>query len=147
MSSKHSNDSICVCQKAKPPNKQAKKASYFLGLLIAILPKCPFCAFGYSAVLTMCSGKSFHTYIPSSLNWIPIFLSIILIFSLIFNFKRPLSIYAILIALLGASLITYSELFTGSETLYYFGVLMLFISVLFNGRFQYLLKRLNVQLR
>ena len=146
MSIKHSNDSICVCQKTKPPNKQAKKASYFLGLLIAILPKCPFCAFGYTTVLTMCSGKNLHTYIPSTFNWIPIFLSLILISSLIFNFKRPLSIFAILIALLGTSLITYAELFTGSETVYYFGVFMLFISVLFNGRFQYLLKNINYKL-
>ena len=51
-------DKICTCKRNHVQNKRAKKFSFLMGLVLAILPKCPFCVFGYSAVLTMCSGAS-----------------------------------------------------------------------------------------
>jgi hypothetical protein len=136
---------ICVCKKTQKQNTRTRKVSYLLGFLIAILPKCPFCAFGYSAVLTLCSGKNLHTYTPSAFYLLPIILSLIIIASLIWNFKGRMSYYAISIAVLATGLITYSEMQSGSETLYYVGVTLLFISVFVNGRFQRILNRFNLK--
>jgi hypothetical protein len=136
---------ICVCKKEHQQNTKTSKASYLLGFLIAILPKCPFCAFGYSAVLTMCSGKNLHAYTPSSFSLLPIILALIIIASLIWNFKGRISYYAIATAVLGTALIAYTELQTGNETLYYIGVSILFISVLLNGRFQRFQKRFTIK--
>jgi hypothetical protein len=143
MSENIESKDICVCNKTQRQNKKIRNSSYVLGLFIAILPKCPFCAFGYSAVITMCSGKNLHTYSPSSLNWLPILLAFLLLISLLWNFKGQTSYYAIAIAVFGTGIIAYSELITGSEITYYIGVLILLISVLLNGRFRYLFKKIN----
>lgn len=135
----------CICKRAQRQNTKLRKTSYLLGFLMAILPKCPFCAFGYSAVLTMCSGKNLHTYTPSIFSLLPIILALIIIASLIWNFKGRISYYAISIAVLGTALIAYTEMQTGDETLYYIGVSILFISVLLNGRFQAILNRFTIK--
>jgi hypothetical protein len=143
MSEKIESKDICVCNKTQRQYKKIRNSSYVLGLFIAILPKCPFCAFGYSAVITMCNGKNLHAYSASSFNWLPILLAFLLLISLLWNFKGQPSFYAFAIGLLGTGIIAYSEIITGSEMTYYIGVLILLISVLLNGRFRYLIKKIN----
>jgi hypothetical protein len=145
MSAECTIKSTCVCKKKVYPNRKIQKSSYFIGLLLAILPKCPFCAFGYSAVLTLCSGKSIHTYIPNYLHWLPIALAILLVVSLIWNFKGRFSYYALWLAVIGTAFVAYAELQTGNETIYYIGVVLLFGSILLNGRLQRVWQRVKTK--
>lgn len=145
MSAECTIKSTCVCKKKVYPNRNIRKSSYVIGLLLAVLPKCPFCAFGYSAVLTLCSGKSIHTYIPNYLHWLPVALALLLVASLIWNFKGRFSYYALSLAVFGTGLIAYAEFQTGSETIYYIGVLLLFGSILLNGRLQRVWQRFKMK--
>jgi hypothetical protein len=143
MSVNHSVEEICVCKKERKQNSKTTKSSYILGFLIALLPKCPFCAFGYSAVITMCSGSDIHTYKPSAFHLLPIILASLLTLSLVWNFKGRMTYYALSVALLGTAIIAFTEMQTGNATLYYIGVVFLFLSVLINGRFSAILRRLK----
>ena len=126
MSNKTVNSNKCDCNSIGWRNKKNSKLTYLLSFVVAILPKCPFCFFGYSTVLTLCSGKNIHHYSPNNLNWMPIVLIGILIISMIWNFRGLLSYFALLFAFLGAMLVSYSEIYSGSEIHYYIGVAILF---------------------
>jgi hypothetical protein len=141
MSINTSIEKTCSCKKERKQNDKTIKSSYVLSFLIAILPKCPFCAFGYSAVITMCSGNDIHTYTPSAFHLLPIALASLLILSLVWNFKGRMTYYALSVALFGTAIIAYTEIMTGNATLYYIGVVFLFLSVLINGRFGAILHR------
>jgi hypothetical protein len=145
MSVNHSVEEICVCKKERKQNSKTTKSSYILGFLIALLPKCPFCAFGYSAVITMCSGNDIHTYKPSAFHLVPIILASLLTLSLVWNFKGRMTYYALSVALLGTAIIAFTEMQTGNATLYYIGVVFLFLSVLINGRLRAILRRFKTK--
>jgi hypothetical protein len=134
-------EEICVCKKQHKQNSKTIKTSYILSFLIALLPKCPFCAFGYSAVITMCSGNNIHTYTPSAFHLLPVILASLLTLSLVWNFKGRMTYYALSLAILGTAIIAYTEMQTGNAPLYYIGVMFLFLSVLINGRFSAILRR------
>lgn len=144
MSADLSANKICDCSKGHRSKKAEKKLPYILGLVIAILPKCPFCVFGYSTVLTMCSGEQIRHYTPNNFHWLPIVLAFMLIGSLVWNFKDRLSLYALILSFLGTALVAYAELFSGSALLYYIGVFFLFSSVIVNGRFRATFRRFNI---
>jgi hypothetical protein len=143
MSINNAVEKICSCKKECKQNSKTRKTSYVLSLLIAILPKCPFCAFGYSAVITMCSGNDIHTYTPSVFHLLPVLLASLLTLSLVWNFKGRMTYYALSVALLGTAIIAFTEMQTGNATLYYIGVVFLFLSVLINGRLRAILRRLK----
>jgi hypothetical protein len=146
MSLNNSVEKICSCKKERKQNNKTIKTSYALSFLIAILPKCPFCAFGYSAVITMCSGNNIHTYTPSAFHLLPIALASLLTLSLVWNFKGRMTYYALSTALLGTAIIAYTEMQIGNATLYYIGVVLLFLSVLINGRFSATLRRFKIKI-
>ncbi len=123
------------CQCASSKRSKINSNLSFLGaLLITILPKCPFCIMAYSTAITVCSAK----VVSPSAHWpsyISISLALLTLMIVLFNFKGRRTLISSLIIILGAILISYSELLSGSPSLYYLGGIILLAGVWANGSF------------
>jgi hypothetical protein len=132
----------CIC-----PNKNTKvkrqSASVLLSIAIALLPKCPFCAFGYSGVLVMCSGAKIYQHTPGPFYLIPILIAGAVAGSLLLNFKGKRTLLALLPAGLGLFLIARAQMLSGSPAEYYAGAALVLLAVMINGIFRYLLQILQ----
>lgn len=124
-----------VARKGKPP------LPLLLSLFIAILPKCPFCAFGYSCVVTMCSGAKLHQYSPNAYGIIPVIIAVIVIGSFLFNYKGRKTQIAMALAVIGTGLVSFSQFLTGSPPQYFMGTGLIFFSVFYNGSFMHFWQR------
>lgn len=76
----------CGCKRQEKQRKR-QRMSFLLTLLVAILPKCPFCAFGYSSVVVMCSGAKIHNYQANVLGFLSIPLAFAVLISLCWNYR------------------------------------------------------------
>ncbi len=109
-------------------------------LLIALLPKCPFCMMAYTSAITVCSAKSMTEFSPQWTSWISIGMSAVTLGIVLWNYKGFKTILAGLLMLSGIFLIVRSELFTGYLTSYYWGCAMLFAGVWQNGSLSWFIR-------
>ena len=132
----------CLCRNEKT-RRVKQPLPLLLSFFIAILPKCPFCAFGYSCVVTMCSGAKLHQYTPNAYGIIPVIIAIILISSFSFNYKGRKTQIAMALAVIGTCLVSYSQFLTGSPPQYFMGTGLIFFSVFYNGSFMHFWQRIT----
>jgi hypothetical protein len=135
------------CSKADK-NLPAKKYSGWLtGVLFVILPKCPFCFLAYSSTMVLCAKDSITTktsiHYSESTLFITMILCLIVLISILMNFRDRRSVYAIGLALTGSAVIVTSALYLGGAYLYYLGVMILFTGVWMNGSMFYILHKLK----
>jgi hypothetical protein len=135
------------CRKAKKP---VDKQTWLMGVLMVILPKCPFCVFAYSSTIMLCSKDSVtsKTNLHQSGSTI-LFTVILCLFTLAgiaFNWRGSRTKYAIGIALTGSLMSVCSVLYGGGEYLYYSGVLLIFTGVWLNGSLLYVINRIKNKL-
>lgn len=123
----------CGCKRQKK-QRQRQRMSFLLTLLVAILPKCPFCAFGYSSVVVMCSGAKIHNYQANAIGFISIFLAFAVLISLYWNFRGKKTWLAVGIAILGIIPLVYAQLISGNPLQYFLGTGLILLAVLLNGR-------------
>ncbi|MFZ9660356.1 MAG: hypothetical protein ACO29O_00645 [Chitinophagaceae bacterium] len=107
------------------------------GILLAILPKCPFCLLAYSSTMVLCgegtliNSKTIHvsplTIILTSL------LGLLTIIGIYMNRRGQRTTYALLLSLLGLALVFSSVLQGGGEWLYYTGTAIIFVAIWLNG--------------
>jgi hypothetical protein len=125
-----------------PCNKSRKlkistKYNVFTGILLAILPKCPFCVMAYSSTVFICGKDTLienhqqHNS-PISIVVVAFFCALILI-GLLLNFRGTRTKYALLFAGLGIFIILKTMIRSGGQELYYSGVTIVFIAVWLNG--------------
>jgi uncharacterized membrane protein len=113
------------------------KFNFFTGLMLVLLPKCPFCVMAFSSTFVLC-GKAgtftaTHTHFSSTTFLLSAFFCAITIVSVLFNYRDSRTKYALLLALAGSSCILFSVAKGGGLALYYFGVLFIFFGVWLNG--------------
>lgn len=106
-------------------------------LLLAILPKCPFCVMAFSSTAMLC-GEGIVMEVSSIHNStltivITAILGLITILSVVLNPRGPRTILAILFSLVGISMILFSVWRSGGQPLYYAGLVIVFIGVWMNG--------------
>jgi hypothetical protein len=135
----------CIC-----PNKKSKmkrqSTSVVLSIVVALLPKCPFCAFGYSGVLVMCSGAKIYQHTPGPFHFIPILMAGAVAGSLLLNFKGKRTLFALLPAGAGFYLVARAQMLTGNPAEYYTGAALILLAVMINGIFKYLLNTIQKRL-
>ena len=144
-----SETKICSCKKQanikKPVSQQ--KLPFFLSLIIAILPKCPFCIFGYTSALAMCSGTTIESHkAGNAVAYLPLVLATFVVVSLLMNFKGRRTWYALGLALFGTLLINWSALWSGNLMAYFSGAFFLFLSIFINGSFAFFWRNLKQKL-
>jgi hypothetical protein len=135
------NEKSCPC---KQPHHIGAKATYWPllnGLLIALLPKCPFCIMAYSSAITLCSGATLYDHNPTWVSWISIGLAALTLLLVLWNHKGTRTWFAAAFVVLGSLLIIESELRTGDIPNYYFGCTLLLLGVWTNGNLLWFLKK------
>ena len=135
---------LCKCPSERKVKIKNSPLPFFSLLLIAILPKCPFCMLAYSTAITVCSTKAIaHT--TGWASYVSISLVLITLIIVLYNFKGKRTLTAASLILLGTIFISYSELLSGSVTHYYIGSVALLIGVWANGSFLFFAKLLKAK--
>jgi hypothetical protein len=130
---------LCVCP-SKSEVKLKNSPTTLLGaLLIAIIPKCPFCMLAYSSAITVCSTKAM-VHSSGWTSYISISLALITLFIVLYNYKGTRTIVAASLILFGSIIILYSELYSGQVSHYYFGCVFLVIGAWANGSLLFFVK-------
>jgi hypothetical protein len=114
-----------------------KSYGFFAGLLLAILPKCPFCIMAYSSTVVLCGKDTLienqhHYNSVLSISLTAIFSALIII-GIFFNYRGSRTKYALALAVLGILFILNSVIRNGGQELYYIGVSIVFLSIWLNG--------------
>lgn len=135
------------CKKEPLPGKK-KNYHFFAGILLAILPKCPFCVMAYSGTVFLC-GKdklienSYHHTSLLSISLTAFFCSLIIV-GLLLNFRGIRTKYALALAGFGIMMMMYPMMSSGGQQLYYSGVTIVFIAVWLNGSLLSILRKLKI---
>jgi hypothetical protein len=130
-------DDCSPCATRRPDVKPKKAIGLFTGIVLALLPKCPFCFMAFSGTVMLC-GPGSITQTPRTFSSLPalyltVFFCLIILLSIFFNYRGSRTRQALGIAALGMALLIWSILAGGGEILYYSGVLTIFSGVWLNG--------------
>ena len=131
--------SHCKCKSKSHVRIEKEHFPFFGSLLIALLPKCPFCLLAYTSAITVCSAKTLTHDAPEWTSYISIVLAIVTLLIVAYNYKGTRTWISGTIIMLGIMLITYSELYTRLLGPYYWGCGLLLFGVWINGSFNYFL--------
>ena len=117
------------------------------GVLLALLPKCPFWYVAFSGTLVLCGngGGGILTRTFSSLPtqiFSVAFCQLILLL-IVLNFRDKRTLYAIALAVVGSAMVIYSTTIADGLMLYYPGVVMIFFGVWLNASLLYFINRIR----
>lgn len=131
------------CRSDLNPKIKKKRSSYpiLIGILIAILPKCPFCIAAYSSAIVLCSGTKLYNQSPDWTNYISIILAFVTLLMIVLNYRGKRTWYAAALVLFGSALIIRTELFTGDLKEYYYGAFALLLGVWLNASFLFFYRK------
>jgi len=128
-----------------------KKYGFFVGLLLAILPKCPFCIMAYSSTVVLCGKDILIENQQNHYSTLSIFLTAffcsLIIAGLLLNFHGLRTKYALVLSGLGILTILNSAIRNGGLDLYYLGISVVFIAVWLNGSLISILRKFKNTLR
>ena len=116
--------------------------AFLPGLVIALLPKCPFCVLSLSSAITVCSAKNISGYAPDWTSWISIAFAVLTIALVFYNFKGVRTWIALLLIAAGSALVIYSELSSGLLQPYYAGSMLLITGVWVNGSLYHFIRKI-----
>lgn len=123
-------------------------SSWIPGILLAVLPKCPFCFMAFSSTMLLCGEgttltaeriyQSTPTIILSAVFCAAAIAGILLV-------RRDIrTFYSLLLALTGATMVMTSVLKGGGMGLYYAGTVIIFAGVWLNSSLLYFLRSIGV---
>ena len=141
------NNDCKPCKRKKPAFIPKGNAGLFTGILLALIPKCPFCFMAYSSTMMLC-GKSGtliskHSFTSSISILLTALFCLIALVCIIFNYRDARTKYAIAFAAAGSVLVIISVTVTGGLPLYYVGVFLVFICVWLNASLLYFMKKIK----
>jgi hypothetical protein len=139
------------CKRKQLTAEQKKHVGLFTGIMLALLPKCPFCFMAFSSTMILCengiSGVSSHTFASTTTLFFTAFFCLVTLLSILLNFRDARTKYALLVATLGTLLLVLSVTVGGGLLLYYLGVLVVFSGVWLNGSLLFFVGRIRDYLR
>lgn len=128
--------SCTACGATVLPVKQSPKSSYssVLGLLIFLLPKCPFCVVAYTSSMAICGAPTLVDHHTDWGAWLAIGLSLLCLGSIVRNYRGTGTWTALGIALFGFASVITGLFLPNAMVWYYLGGAMLFVGSFYNGR-------------
>ena len=130
--------------------KRKQRAGFLTGIVLAVLPKCPFCVMAYSSAVMLCTeGAGMHSGIFSSTNIliITILFCAIALASILFNYRDQRSAYAFLLGAIGSTIIILSITITMNLAWYYAGIALLFAGIWLNASLLSLVRKVKQYLQ
>ena len=137
--------SNCKCHPSKNFNK-ARSASVLSTFLLILLPKCPFCVMAYSSAITICGGHDMYLMSNNWVSFVPLFLALFINLMLLSNWRGQRTILAIIVAMIGFTLILLIHQLMLSPDFYNFGAGLLLLGIWLNGSFISVLNRVRKKL-
>jgi hypothetical protein len=142
------NNDCMPCSGESKSSGGARYSSWISGILLAVLPKCPFCFMAFSSTMLLCGEgttmtterlyQSTPTIVLSAVFCAASVIGILLV-------RRDIrTFYALLLALTGATMVMTSVLKGGGIGLYYAGTIIIFSGVWLNSSLVYFLRRLGI---
>lgn len=128
------------CHNTKCNAKKKRSYSWLPAVVVAILPKCPFCIMAYSGAVTMCSGMK-YPHAGSFSAYLSLGLAAIVLLGILLNRRGRKTWRAFGLASLGILTLLVGQFFIISATNYYLGVGLLFFGIWYNGSFTYFLRK------
>jgi hypothetical protein len=147
LNSYETKDDCKPCKRKQPATVRKGNVGLFTGILLALLPKCPFCLMAYSSTIMLC-GKSGtlvskHYFTSSASILITVLFCLMALSGIIFNYRDNRTKYAIGLAAAGSIFIIVSVSATGGLPLYYGGVFFVFVGVWLNSSLMYFVKKIK----
>ena len=130
-----SNQCGCTIKKTKKEKKTI--LPLFTAIMIAILPKCPYCILAYSSAITMCSGTTLYTQSSGWTSYLLLGLAILTLFFILLNYKGKRTIYAAALVGTGSILMIACQFYTFNINHYYIGTFLLLFGVWVNASFRF----------
>jgi len=147
MRSDSANKKNCTpCKKRNRIVVPQKQTGIVAGILLALIPKCPFCYMAFSGTLMLCgNGEGMFTRTFSSIptQIFSIAFCLLILLFIVLNFRDKRTLYSIAFALIGSAMIIYSTTIAGGLMLYYFGVTIIFFAVWLNASLLYFIDRIR----
>lgn len=134
------------CKWCKKTNAPAKRnLGLWAGLMLAILPKCPFCVMAYTGTLALCSKDSVqvldHTFSSTATILFTSLFSLLTLAAIYLNKRGSRTRVALMISTSGTVMVICSAAFYGGMALYYTGVATIFAGAWLNGSLLYFIKK------
>jgi hypothetical protein len=137
----------CVKFNKYVAGRAKKKFSFFAGLILALLPKCPFCFMAFSSTFVLCDQAGTftdtHTHSSSTTFLLSSLFCGITFAGILFNYHDNRTKYALMLALAGSACIVFSVAMGGGLALYYCGVSFILFGVWLNGRFLFFVRKIR----
>jgi hypothetical protein len=139
------------CNSCDTPSPKASKQGYGLmtGLLLALLPKCPFCVMAFTGTALLCGEGSVIEISRTHNSLLTILITGVLCLmtciGIALNRRGSRTLYALAIAATGIGLIMYSVIRSGGQPLYYGGISLVFFAVWLNGSLLWFVRKLSAR--
>ena len=127
----------CGCTTKKTKKEKKSISPLFTGVMIAILPKCPYCILAYSSAITMCSGTKLYSHTPGWTSYLLLGLAGLTLLLILMNYKGKRTIAAAALAATGSLLMLASQFYTFDINHYYIGTFLLLFGVWVNASFRF----------
>lgn len=137
MQTKRIHELTCKCASKKEVKPNNSLSSIFTGVLIALIPKCPYCILAYSSAITMCSGTKMYMHTPSWTSYLLLALAALTVLFILMNYKGKRTLIAAGLATLGSLLMLASQFYTFEINHYYLGTFLLLFGVWINASFRF----------
>lgn len=128
----------------------SKKMGTASWLLLALLPKCPFCIMAFTSTALLCGEGAMQEVSMTHNSILTISITSLLVLvtlsSVLFNYKGKATLWALSLILPGLSLVMYSVVRDGGQFLYYTGTVLMFAGVWMNGSLPWFFKKSTMPL-
>ena len=138
--------SNCNCHPTKKINRSSS-ASLFSTVVLIILPKCPICIMAYSSAITICGGTDMYFRSNNWVSYVPLVLAFFINLMFLFNWRGQRTLYALMIAMVGFTLISLTHQLVLSPVFYDLGAVLLLMSIWLNSSLISLLNKFRRKLR
>jgi len=127
----------CGCAMKKVKKEKNAISPLLTGILIAVLPKCPYCILAYSSAITMCSGTKLYTQTSGWTSYLLLGLAILTLLFILFNYRGKRTIIAAALVGTGSLLMLACQFYTFNINHYYIGTFLLLFGVWVNASFRF----------
>jgi hypothetical protein len=109
--------------------------SWVPAVVVAVLPKCPFCIMAYTGAMSLCSGTMLYPNADSWISYLILGVAALVLGGIALNHKGKKTWLALGLATLGVAALVVGQFYHISQTIYYLGVVLLFFGIWVNGSF------------